>query len=418
VLAPGHTLSLVIEKPAAGGRMIARTDGRVVLVAGAIPGERVTVRLTRVGKGVAYADTVSVEEASADRLLASTDPRCGGCAYAHIAYPRQVEIKSLIIADAFARIARIPLPARVAVAPSPVAGYRMRARLHYRDGRLGWFLEGTHELCDVGPTAQLLPATTAMIGRLAQALALSAPGAQGDIDVTENVDGSERVVHLHMRVAAETQWLAAVGDLTGVTADEPSGVMALAGRPYVTDILGAADPRPIALRRHVLAFFQGNRFLLEDFVVHVVGHVPAGARTIDLYAGGGLFALAAARRSGVETIAVEGERLAAEDLAVNVAAAGGGVTAVHQSVERFVRTTRAVADVVIVDPPRTGLSTEALDGVVRLGPERLIYVSCDVATLARDARRLLDAGYRLGPVTAFDLFPVTPHVETVVIFEK
>src|SRR5437868_888039 len=96
---PGETLSLTIEKPAAGGPMIARHDGRVILVAGAIPGERVTARLTRVSKGVAHAETVSVEEPSPDRRAPSGDPLCGGCLYNHIGYTRQLTIKSEVIAD-------------------------------------------------------------------------------------------------------------------------------------------------------------------------------------------------------------------------------------------------------------------------------------------------------------------------------
>ena len=99
MLTPGQTLPLTIEKPAAGGRMIARADGQVVLVAGAIPGEQVTARVERVGRGVAYADVVSIESASADRRDVTSDPSCGGCLYAHITYARQLEVKGLVIED-------------------------------------------------------------------------------------------------------------------------------------------------------------------------------------------------------------------------------------------------------------------------------------------------------------------------------
>ena len=111
MLTAGQTLDLTIDRPAAGGRMIARVEGRVVLVAGAIPGERVRARIERIGKGVVFAETIAVDEPSADRRTPFTDPACGGCLYAHIAYPRQLEIKSQVIADAFARIARVRLPA-------------------------------------------------------------------------------------------------------------------------------------------------------------------------------------------------------------------------------------------------------------------------------------------------------------------
>ena len=115
-LSPGQVVSLAIEKPAAGGRMIARAGGQVVLVAGAIPGEQVRARIERSGKGVAFADTVGVDERSTDRRDAFADPACGGCLLGHIAYDRQLAIKSQVIADAFARIAHLPLATPVAVA--------------------------------------------------------------------------------------------------------------------------------------------------------------------------------------------------------------------------------------------------------------------------------------------------------------
>src|SRR6185295_11494500 len=109
MLTPGQTLTVTIEKPAVGGRMIARVNGQVVLVSGAVPGERVQIRIDRVGKGLAYGETLTVEEPSSDRRVPAADPLCGGCLYAHIAYQRQLQIKSLVIADAFGRIGRMPL---------------------------------------------------------------------------------------------------------------------------------------------------------------------------------------------------------------------------------------------------------------------------------------------------------------------
>src|SRR5436190_10656895 len=128
--------------------MIARIDGQIALVAGAIPGERVRARVERVSKGVVFMDTTAVDEPSPDRRDPFGDPLCGGCLFSHIAYARQLDIKSQVIVDAFARIAHLMLPAPVTVVESPADGYRMRARLHVRGPRLGFFREGTHELCD------------------------------------------------------------------------------------------------------------------------------------------------------------------------------------------------------------------------------------------------------------------------------
>src|SRR5262245_45892058 len=193
MLTAGQILSIVVEKPAAGGSMIARVDGQVVLVSGAIPGERVRARIERVGKGAAYAQTVDVDEASQDRR-AFTDPGCGGCLYGHIAYPRQLALKSQVIDDAFRRIGRLPLKTAVSVAPSPEYGYRMRARLHVRGGRLGFFREGTHDLCDVRQTGQLLTAACDTLDRLEEGIRSLGLDGVRELELSENVDASERVV--------------------------------------------------------------------------------------------------------------------------------------------------------------------------------------------------------------------------------
>jgi 23S rRNA (uracil1939-C5)-methyltransferase len=417
MLSAGQTLPLTIEKPAAGGRMIARVHGQVVLVSGAIPGERVVARVERVGKGVAYAQTVGIEEASADRRAIEAEPGCGGCLYAHIAYPRQIAIKSLVIADAFARIARLPLPAAVPIAASPEEGYRMRARLHVRGGALGFFREATHQVCDARPTRQLLPATVDALDRLAAAIRPLGRDLIREIELAENIDASERVVHLDASAPLDPRALEALAGTDGLTGlTSRSGTR---GSAHVTDAIALGGPT-VSLRRHVLAFFQGNRFLLRDLAGHVAALVTRDVSVLDLYAGAGLFALAAAAR-GARVTAVEGDRIAAADLVANSALMNGAVTPVHDAVEAFVgrvhreRAGQAVPHTVIVDPPRAGMSREALDGVLGLGSPRIVYVSCDVATLARDLRRIVDAGYTIDRVDGFDLFPNTPHVETVAV---
>ena len=403
MLKPGDILPLIVEKPAAGGAMIARHDGRVVLVSGAIPGERVQARVLRVQKGVAYAGTVAIDEPSPDRREPSGDPLCGGCLYSHIAYPRQLAIKSQVIADAFTRIGRIELPAPVIVAGSPEDGYRMRARLHVRGSRFGFFREGTHDLCDARATRQLLPATLDTFDRLMAAMQSLGLENVREIELSENVDGSERVIDLQTSEPLDRRVAEKLMSTEGLTAG-----------PYVTDTLTIGGAT-LKLRRHVLAFFQGNRFLLRDLVAHVAGQVPMDATLLDLYAGVGLFSVAAATVRGAAVAAVEGDATASEDLVVNASKAEGQVTAIRAAVEEI---GPRVADVVIVDPPRTGMSPGALGAVVKVNAAALIYVSCDVATLARDARKIVDAGYAIERADAFDLFPNTPHVETVIVFAK
>src|SRR3954469_1264368 len=123
-MAADSLITLEIEKPAAGGRMLARHNGQVVLVWGAIPGERVRARIERAGKGVLFAETIDVVDASPDRRAAVADWRCGGNVLAHVEYPQQLRIKADIVRDAFSRIARMPLAQPPDVMPSPEAGYR------------------------------------------------------------------------------------------------------------------------------------------------------------------------------------------------------------------------------------------------------------------------------------------------------
>ncbi len=402
----GDTADLVVEKAAAGGEMLARVDGQIVLVSGAVPGERVSARVERVAKRVAHARVTHIIEPSPDRRVPFDDPLCGGCVYSHIAYGRQLALKSDVIADAFVRIAKAPLPNRVDVAASPEEGYRMRARLHVAGSRAGFFREGTHDLCDIRPTRQLLPSTCDAIDRLmAAARSLGVAEVLRGIELSENVTATERVVHLEAGEPLDFGVVEALIEAGGFSAGS-----------YVTDVL-AIDEQKMALRRHVLAFFQGNRHLLPTLVADVVSHVPLDGSVTDLYAGAGLFAIAAATFRGATVTAVEGDRYAADDLRANAAASGNRVRAERASVEVFVER-MAPTDTVIVDPPRTGMTPKALDGVLRANPKTLVYVSCDVATLARDARVAFSQGYEIASARAFDLFPNTPHVETVVVFRK
>ena len=415
MISAGDNLSLTIEKPVAGGRMLARLDGRIILVSGAIPGERVRARVERVTKGVVYAAAAAIDEPSRDRRPAAGDPLCGGCLYAHVAYPRQLDLKARVVEDAFARVGQLALPGPVQVVASPEQGYRMRARLHVRGSQIGFFREGTHEICDVLQTGQLLPATCDALDRLDAARRSLGLEAVREIELAENLDASARVVYLDGQGpidARQLDLLGATQGLTGVAAAD-----GVCGDAYLIDVLTVGNGPPVSIRRHVLAFFQGNRYLLEALVAHVMGQLAPAERVVDLYAGVGVFSIAAAA-CGARVTAVEGDTVAAADLRVNAAAVGDGVVAIHQPVEEFLRGASVGVHTIIVDPPRTGLSREALEGLASLDARRIVYVSCDVATLARDTRRLVDGGYTLARIDAFDLFPNTPHVETVAVFDR
>lgn len=418
-------VEITIERPAAGGRMIARQNGRVILVAGAIPGERVRARLERQTRQVAWATVLDVLEPSDDRREVSGDPACGGTAYAHIRYERQLALKAEIIADAFGRIGRLPLSVVPVVKPSPERGYRLRARFHVTGRRAVFFREGTHEPCDPASTGQLTAAALDAVGGATRMLASRLADCAG-IVLAENVAGTERVLHLEPRDGARFDDLAGKVDLpdgvAGITAASRGRTVALAGTPIVTDTAEAlfrgSPPvgASLAWTRHASSFFQGNRFLTGDLVREVLA-VSDAERVVDLYAGVGLFACAIAAR-GAEVVAVEGDRSSAADLEANAGRWAPTLHVVHAAVEHVMDPRPDPApDVVVLDPPRSGVSTKALTGLARWRAPRLVYVSCDPATLARDAARLTAAGYTLTSMAGFDLFPTTPHVETMAVFD-
>ncbi|HVG70612.1 MAG TPA: TRAM domain-containing protein [Vicinamibacterales bacterium] len=458
---PGTLLTLDIEKPAAGGRMLARHHGQVVLVSGAIPGERVSARVERAGKGVIYADTAQVLSASPDRRGDVGDWRCGGNVLAFIDYPRQLQLKGQIIQDALARIGRVPLASPPEVIGSPEHGYRMRARLHAANGRVGFFREGTHVLCGAAPTRQLADATNAWLVRVEELLARDSLSGLAAVELSENI-GGERACHLELHAGVDASGYTALAEgLTGLSAAraDRAGVEVLAGTPSVVDSLaipGTPEGAPYAghpvqssvghpvpssaghpvqssvghpfkgavvrLQRDVRAFFQGNRFLLESLVHHVRSLVGPGP-VVDLYAGVGLFGLSLAAAGAPGVIVVEGDPVSGADLRQNAEPFGERVRVERRSVEQFLalirdRSEDLTGSTIIVDPPRTGMTREALAGTIARKPGRIVYVSCDVATFARDSRTLIDAGYELGELTGVDLFPNTAHVESIAVFGR
>ncbi len=393
--------------------MIARHDGAIVFVSGAIPGEVVDAQVEKVQRGTVWAAARAIVERSPDRVDAP-DGACGGSVFVHIAYERQRAIKAAIIEDAFKRIGRMPLETAAAVVGSPVDGYRMRARLHVRNGRIGFFREGSHSICDAGATRQLRDDSIAVIRALEEALGRLQPTV-AEIEWSENIDATGRACHLELLPDSDPSRLSAatrVPGLTGVTCAPPDHprTMELSGSPFVTDTIGG-----VSLSRHARSFFQGNRFLTGTLVEHVLS-LLGDAPVLDLYAGVGLFSLTAAAAGRGPVTAVEGDRFSAADLVRN--AAGYDVTVKADAVESFLGRSKGKFGSLIVDPPRTGMSKEAMTGIIAARSPRIVYVSCDIATLARDARVLVDAGYRMATVRAFDLFPNTAHVETVTSFSR
>jgi 23S rRNA (uracil1939-C5)-methyltransferase len=424
MLTPGQRIELSIEKPAAGGTMLARHDGQVVLVGGAVPGERVVARVDRAERTLAFATTIEVREPSPDRRQGFADSLCGGCVYSHIAYPRQLRLKAEIIHDAFARIGRVSIDSAIPVEPSPERGHRMRARFHAERGRIGFFREGTHTICDALPTGQLSEAAVAAAVDVGAAIERSGARARS-LELSENIPGDQRALSIELEpgsamTGAALQRISDAAGFRGCVARDDRGLLLAAGEPRVVDSLDSLTRTRVAageLGRHPESFFQANRYLLPSLVLAVIESVPPEGDVLDLYAGVGLFSVALAGAGFRGITAVEGDRASGKDLERNAGPFAGAVRLVLDSVERFLdhRGVQRVTTA-IVDPPRTGMSAHATTALARLGARQIVYVSCDPPTMARDARRLVDAGYRLSALRAFDLFPNTPHVEAVGVF--
>jgi 23S rRNA (uracil1939-C5)-methyltransferase len=420
--AAGDLIALDIEKPAAGGRMLARLDGQIVFVSGTIPGERVTARVEFVRGGVVFARAESVDVWSPDRRADGADRICGGNDYAHIVYERQLALKRDLVEDAFSRIAKLALPADVRLHESPERGYRMRARLHVEGGQVGFYRQASHDLCDAMSSGQLHEAAAAPLAEISRALRDGKMQTARVLDLSEDVPATGRVLQIELdpedRESGRWDRVLAIEGATGVAVVRRGRVLASRGESTVTDVLAVPGGGALRLTRQVGAFFQGNRYLLQTLIDRILVTIPAGP-LVDLYAGCGVFGLAHAAAGRGRVDLIESDRLSFADLKDNAAPLADTATPHAIDVEQFLGASPTLDDrTVLVDPPRTGLSREAAAALAGSKTGRIVYLSCDVATLARDARKLADASFALDAVEIFDLFPMTAHVETLAVFSR
>jgi 23S rRNA (uracil1939-C5)-methyltransferase len=333
--------------------------------------------------------------------------------YAHIEYERQRQVKSEVIADAFARIAKMPLAAPVAVRASREEGYRMRARLHARYGKFGFFREGTHELCDAAPTRQLLPDSIDALRRLAGALQ---GVAVTSCELSENAPATERalLVELAPSVAAPDH----IDPIEGISGllfvDHEQGHITVSyGSPYVVDHIPASDARCADPSRAVVLSGQSSS--------------AAGARHASGGSGSGRYGVGAVRGRGLFAVSLAGARR-------HAGCGGGGgplersrsriqrgalwrrVRVQHLSVESHLKQRGLQRpDTLLLDPPRTGVSTEAMSGIVGLKVPRVVYLSCDPATLARDVKRFSEPATASSTSKHSICFRTRRHIETLAV---
>jgi 23S rRNA (uracil1939-C5)-methyltransferase len=392
-LRAGALLDVRVERVLPGGVGLAHAEGQTLLVSLAAPGDLARVRVESVKGRVAFASIEEVLEPSPARVEPPCPyfGRCGGCDFQQLSYEAQLEAKSEIIRDCLRRMARVEPPGEIVVEPSPeVWRYRSRARWQHDPVRrhLGYYERGSHRVCDVADC----PVAAPPVGeRLLQLRALMAEGRLPQASEFEAVAGDDGV---------------ALDPAVG-PGDEGEQVRRIGGETYRFD---------------AGCFFQINHALLGPLVAEGLrGAEPAdgeaGGTALDLYSGVGLFALPLARRFA-RVVAVEGNPASAEYARRNLSDASLANARVETSAvgDWLARHAEELgrADFVLLDPPRAGAEPEAVRGIIRLRPRHISYVSCDPATLARDLRALLDAGYRIDSVRAFDMFPQTHHVEAVV----
>jgi 23S rRNA (uracil1939-C5)-methyltransferase len=394
-----------------GGEALGRLDdGRMVFVPFALPGEKVRISLVEEKRGYARAQLVEVLQAAPERIT----PRCvhfgscGGCHYQHLPYAAQLATKTEILRDQLQRIGGLIDPPVREIVPAPEPfNYRNHVQFHLTgDGKLGFNIGRSNQVLAIQECH--LPAPT-----LNQVWPLLDFEAMPEIERISLRLGMDDDVQLVLESDDSAPPELNVEDLpVSVVHLNQGEALVLAGSAFVTiEVHG----RPFVVSAG--SFFQTNTAMAEAMVNHVLqlmeDHLAFGPEKIllDVYCGVGLFSAFLASRVG-RLIGIEASPSAAEDFAVNLDE--------FDQVELY----EAPAEVVLpelamrptaalVDPPREGIDRRAMDGLLSLRPPLLVYVSCDPATLARDAKRLLAGGYRLEQVTPFDLFPQTYHIESI-----
>ena len=419
-------IEVTVERGVYRGQGLARHDGQVVFVPRGLPGDVLRVRVASVTPGYVKAEIEQVVTAGPGRSDARCPhfSQCGGCAYQHLDPAAQAALKESVLRDALRR-AGTAWEGPIAVRPSPPEGWRTRATLHVEQGRdggvrLGFHREASHDVVDIERCLQLSAPMMAAVRGLRDALDARHGLARAvrDVELAESFDGRRLVASLETTLdPKEAPGAASLGDavpgLTGLGLVAGEGrrrrFLLLRGDAHVD-----ATVHGLRLRSHVQSFFQANRFLVDALVQEVLDRTPAGGSVLDLYAGVGLFALPLGRRAE-EVRGLELSPTAVEDARANAEAAGLSHVRIHSGdVREMAELPPRPDERIVLDPPRTGAGADVVRMVAARKPASVVYVSCDPPTLGRDLKVFAAEGYTPDSIAAFDLFPDTFHVETVV----
>ncbi len=435
---PATGISARVGRPVYGGTSELRLPQRAE-VSFAMEGELVRIAAPPVetGRTPTLAVLLDILEPSPDRVM----PRCrhfgtcGGCQYQHMNQATQLATKTALLQDLLQQ-AGVNVPTVTVEAAEPW-GYRNRVRLRVQDGRVGYSRRASHDFLPITECPILSP----VLWRAAQRAQTIAAWPPSTAEVEFFATGDETAVQLAVFVDAEVATLdrgapaifralcleiqkelptLTGGSLLVQAAPHPGASRRVQERGRVEvarwGLPGLAydvDGRAYPVTRG--AFFQVNRFLTGSLVQRVLGN-RRGKLAMDLFAGAGLFSLALAERF-TQVVSVEIGEPAATDLARLMT----GHKTVRQTTLAFLRDWnrgREIPDVVVMDPPRSGVGDAVLAELRRLGAPVLVYVSCNPVSFAREARALVDSGYAVAELHALDLFPQTFHMETVAVFRR
>jgi 23S rRNA (uracil1939-C5)-methyltransferase len=418
-----------IEKPVYGGAFLARVEGKAVFAPLTLKGEQARVRVVEEKRGYAKAEVEEIVAAAAERVAPACKyfGTCGGCQYQHAEYKAQIEMKQAILRETLER-GGVRAPEAMAVLAGDPWAYRNRIRLAFdSEGHAGYRGRRSHEVIRIDECP------------IAAALLMRAALAAGEI--AQKLQAGLRLREISLFCDAAETALLASATVAGGRADRLEGfartlqerVPETKGVEFVVEGERGREARRVAqwgassllysaagfdYRVDQGAFFQVNRWLVDELVECVTeglhgGLAHHGGQAWDLFAGVGLFARKLTEQFK-RVIAVESAAAATAALKENLK--GTNATVVKAATLEFLRgaSKGEQPDVIVVDPPRTGLGAETTELLGRIGAPEIVYVSCDPATLARDLRSLVAAGYAIERITLADLFPQTFHLETVV----
>jgi 23S rRNA (uracil1939-C5)-methyltransferase len=403
--------------------------GKAVFVPFVLAGEQIEASLTDQKPGFARAMLDAVLERSPHRIqpVCPYFVRCGGCHYQHADYEQQLEIKKEILHESLRRTAKLELPFDIEAHPSPPWNYRNRSRLQVQltsTFAAGYFKLASHDLLAV----EECPISSPLINQGIAALWFSGragkvPEGVREVEFFANADDTQLLVDVRCagasrRSAVRTwaeEFCAALPEITGVVAfREPNPGDRKAGEQEILVAVGTPhlsyQTQGAAYRVSAGSFFQTNRHL-TDKLIEIVTQGQSGQLALDLYAGAGLFSTALACDFH-HIVCVEMSQTSSADLSYNRASNGEVVQATAE--QYLARPVPNKPDLIVVDPPRSGLGERVARLLATVAAPRIVYVSCDPATLARDLVTLLAAGYRAEQVHLVDLFPQTYHLESVV----